>query len=172
MNRARTLPQKEREILAMDLINALVVCGNVQDAAFFLQDLLTRKEMETLSKRLGIAKMLLSGMTYYDIQIALNVSHATIAKVAVWLEEKGEGFRMICKKLPKQEEEKIEEYASDWMKYKRNHALYFWPELLLEEIIKGASKRQKERIKRVLDKLEEKSELHKQLEKYLSVTKV
>ena len=41
-------------------------------------------------------------------------------------------------------------YISDWDKFKRKHALYFWPELLLEEVIKSATKKNKDRIRNFL----------------------
>ena len=50
---------------------------------------------------------------------------------------------------------------------KRRHGLYFWPELLLEEIVKQADNKQKKKIADVLDKLDEKSELHRRIEKLL-----
>jgi TrpR-related protein YerC/YecD len=168
MNKAITIPQKDRELLAMDLVRALVACKNTQDAAFFLQDLLTRKEMEMLSKRLGIAKSLVEGKTYDEIESKLKVSHATIAKVAVWLEEKGEGFRSVISTLSKDNAVNNDDQYFNWNKFKRKHALYFWPELLLEEIVKSANNRQRRRIKNVLDRLDEKSEIHKRIEEYLN----
>ena len=57
--------------------------------------------------------------------------------------------------------------SSDWDKYKRRHGMYFWPEVVLEEVIKNSNRKQKEKIRSVLEKVEEKSELHKRLDKLL-----
>ncbi len=160
------LTRKEEEGLVLDLINAIVGAKNIADAAFFLQDLLTKSEMRMLAKRLRIAKLLLAGLTYQDIQMQLHVSHSTVAKIAVWLSEKGDGFRATIKKLPKQKTEEASR-LSEWDSLKRKYSLYFWPELLLQEIVKSANNRQKQRIKDVLDGLEKKSQLHKNLDKLL-----
>jgi len=167
--RLQKLSRKEQEGLIFDLIYALTKSQNLNEAALFLQDLLTKKEAEILSKRLRIAKLLIEGMTYQGISKQLYVSHGTVAKIAVWLAEKGDGFRKIVEKLPKKGTEKDMSNMSsfDWDKFKRRHPSYFWPELLLEEVIKRANKRNKEKIKNVLKNLDEKSELHKRMEKYL-----
>lgn len=165
--RLEKLSKKDQEDLIFDLVNALVQAQSVTEVVLFLQDLLTKKEAQILSKRLRIAKLLINGLTYEEIEKQLHVSHSTVAKIAVWLSERGDGFRKIIKKLPEQKKDKTWKDLSDWDKFKRQHSLYFWPELLLEEIIKNANKKQKERIKSVLERLEEKSKLHRQLEKYL-----
>lgn len=157
-----------KEDLFLDLVSALVQTKNITEAALFLQDLLTRKEAQNLSKRLRIAKLLIEGKTYEEIEEKINVSHATIAKIAIWLEEKGDGFRKIIERLPKNQNENVEDInLSDWNKFKRRHSLYFWPELLLEKIIKSANLTEKNQIKSVLNKLDEKSQLHRRIEKLL-----
>lgn len=165
--RFEKLSKDAQRELFFDLLNALVFTESIQDAALFLQDLLTRKEVQILSKRLRIAKLLIKGMTYQEINAILHVSNGTIAKIAVWLSERGDGFRKIIEKIPEQKQEKSVFDLSDWDKFKRKHALYFWPELLLEKIIEGASKKQKEQISKVLEKLDEKNDLHRKIEKLL-----
>lgn len=160
------LTKKDHEDLITDLVNAIVGAKSIGDAALFLQDLLTKTEMKNLSKRLRIAKLLLDGMTYEEIEKKLHASHGTVAKISAWLAERGDGFRKIIASLPKQTETKSAE-LSDWDNIKRRHSLYFWPELLLEEIVKSANGRQKQRIKDVLDGLEKKSQLHKDIQKLL-----
>ncbi len=161
------LSRSEREDLVFDLVNAIVQAGSLNDAALLLQDLLTKKEMQNLSKRLRIAKLLLAGMTYEEIEKTLHTSHGTVAKIAAWLAERGDGFRKVIKQLPKQPN--IEHWSefSDWDRFKRRYSLYFWPELLLEEIVKNANQKQREKIRSVLGRLEEKSDLHKRIEKLL-----
>lgn len=161
------LSKNEQQEMVYDLINALTQAKSISDAALFLQDLLTKTEMKTLAKRLRIAKLLLKGMTYEQIEKNIHASHGTIAKIAIWLSERGEGFRKVVKSLPKHPQEKSIQDYSDWDKFKRQYSLYFWPELLLGEIVKGANNKQKERIKNVLEQLDEKSELHRKLEKFL-----
>lgn len=165
--RVEKLTKGEQESLVFDLINSLVQTQTVGEVALFIQDLLTKSEMKMLGKRLRIAKLLLSGMTYEEIEKNLHASHTTVAKIAAWLSERGDGFRKIIQRLPKQTKEKAWHERSEWDTFKRRYSLYFWPELLLEEIVKNANQRNKNRIKDVLERLEEKSELHKRIEKLL-----
>ena len=161
------LSKKDQESLLFDLVHALVQTKNVSDAVLLLQDLLTKSEITTLSKRLGIAKLLIKGASYEEIEKNLKVSHSTIAKIAAWLTDRGEGFRRIINKIPHETKLKSFDDVSDWDRIKRKHGLYFWPELLLEEIVKSASKKQKKRISSILDRVEEKSELHKEMKRLL-----
>ena len=161
--RFEKLSQKEQASLVFDLIQALIQTQSVSDAALFLQDLLTKSELRLLGKRLRIAKLLLSGTDYREIEQRVHVSHSTIAKIAAWLSERGDGFRKIVKRLPAEKKEKTWEEYSEWDRIKRKYPLYFWPELLLEEVVKAANKKEKERIKNVLERLDEKSELHKRI---------
>jgi TrpR-related protein YerC/YecD len=167
--RLQRLSKEEQGDLIFDLIYALTKSRNLDEAALFLQDLLTKKEAENLSKRLRIAKLLMEGATYQEISQRIYVSHGTVAKIAAWLAEKGDGFRSIIDKLPKKDAKKdvVDLNSFDWDKLKRKRSEYFWPELLLEGIIKSANGRNKEKIKNVLKNLDEKSELYKRMKKYL-----
>ena len=167
IRRIEKLSKKDQESLLFDLVNAIVQSKNINEAALLLQDLMTRSEITALAKRLRIAKLLIEGKSYEQIETNLNVSHGTIAKIAAWLTDRGEGFRNILRKLPKEAKSSLPEEISDWNRIKRRHGLYFWPEILLEEIVKNANKKQKERISNILDRMEEKSELHRNLEKLL-----
>lgn len=160
------LSKSEQESLFYDLIHALMEVKTAEEASLFIQDLLTKQELYNLSKRLRIAKLLLSGKTYEEIEKQVHVSHATIAKIGVWLSDRGEGFRSIVRKLPKQEVV-MQEKPHEWGSIKRRYPMYFWPELLLEEIAKSASGRQRKRMQQILISLEDKSELHKRLQNIL-----
>ncbi|MBI2032013.1 MAG: hypothetical protein HYT09_00025 [Candidatus Levybacteria bacterium] len=164
------LSQQEKNEVISDLIYAFVNCKTVREAALFLQDILTRSELQLLSRRLRIAKLLLEGKTYESIEKSLHVSHTTVAKVAIWLADKGDGFRNIIKTLPKNKDSK-DPLSYDFRNFKRRHAMYFWPELIIEEIIKNANKKQKERLRKSVASLDksliEKNKLHRELEKLL-----
>ena len=71
--RIEKLSKKDQESLIFDLVNALVQAESLNEAALFLQDLLTKKEAQVLAKRLRIAKLLLNGMTYEEIEKNLHV---------------------------------------------------------------------------------------------------
>lgn len=165
------LSQQERDEVISDLIYAFVNCKTVGEVSLFLQDILTRSELQLLSRRLRIAKLLLEGKTYDYIVGSLHVSHTTLAKVALWLADKGDGFRNIIKTLPKKEEIK-DPLSSDFRYFKRRHGMYFWPEIVLEEIVNNANKRQKKRLQKAVASLDKtlikKNKLHRELEKLLN----
>jgi hypothetical protein len=49
--------------------------------------------------------------------------------------------------------------------------MYFWPELLLKQIVKSANKREREKLLKVVGALKEKTKLSKELKKILSSNK-
>lgn len=54
---------------------------STQEIDGLLLDLLTPMEEKMLAKRIQIAKMLLTGKTYDEIETALNVQRSTISRV-------------------------------------------------------------------------------------------
>lgn len=91
----------EQAGLVFDLINAFALMKTPADSALLLQDLLTEKEIRNLAKRLRIAKLLLQGKAYEEIVSSLHCSYATVTKVGIWLNNAGEGFKMVIQRLPK-----------------------------------------------------------------------
>lgn len=98
--RIEKLSQQEKLDLAFDLIQSLRLVRSPFESAIFLQDLLTASEIGNLSVRLRIAKLLLKGNTHREIIADLHCSYGTVAKVSIWLNYAGEGFRRIISKLP------------------------------------------------------------------------
>lgn len=163
MQRIDKLSKVEQESLIYDLVYALTAAKTIEDVSLFVQDLLTRQELKNLSKRLRIAKLLLQGKMYEEIEKDIHVSHGTVAKISAWLAQRGEGFRVIVKKLPRKETIK-ESGFSEWESIKKRYPMYFWPEILLEEVVKNAGARQKMRMQNILTRLDEKSDLHKRIQ--------
>lgn len=166
------LSLSEQESIVTDLVAAVIQAKNVEEASLFIQDLLTKQELENLAKRLRIAKLLLEGKTYEEIELLIHSSHGTIAKIATWLSQRGEGFRNTVKKLPQIQKGVGTRELSDWDRIKRKYPMYFWPELLLEEVVQTANNKQKQKIRNVLKNLEEKSEMNKRIEELLVGRKV
>ncbi len=102
--RLEKFSQKEQEDLVFDLINAFALANNPFDSALLLQDLLTEDEIKDLAKRLRIAKLLIAGSTHEQIVEELHCSFATVTKVRIWLDNAGDGFKKIIKKLPPRRE--------------------------------------------------------------------
>ena len=100
------------------------------------------------------------------------MSHGTIAKINYWLLESGEGFRMVTERTKKKKPKPTTswDYAvKDWRKVRRRYPLMFWPQLLIEDIIKAMNKNQKEKVRQAVAKLDHKSSLYKQINKILKI---
>jgi uncharacterized protein YerC len=156
--------QKEGQAdLFILLVNALANITTT-NAAKLLRDLLSDQEATLIARRLKIALLLDEGLTYLQIRKIIPVSDSTISKIQMWLKTYGDGFRTVLPKLKNKERaEKPESSESTWRRHKKRYAMYYWPELILKEIVKSANKREKKRLLDILSQLKEKTELTKEL---------
>lgn len=146
----------------MKLAKAVASLHNSVEVAQFLKDLLSEPEAFMLARRLQIADLLMQGLTYDEIRKRLKVAHATIAKVQTWLQVYGEGYRIAIQRISKPSIADENE-SKPFAKLKRKYPLYFWPELLLKEIVRTANKRERERLLKVVGQMKEKTALAKEL---------
>ncbi|MEK7618131.1 MAG: YerC/YecD family TrpR-related protein [Patescibacteria group bacterium] len=154
---------KSQELVA-DLCEAISLTSNRQEAAELLTDLLGQQELEMIAKRLRIAELLLDDLTYEDITMELKASPNTIARVQAWLQQAGEGYRQIIEKT--KSKRKNFQASSDfggWRNLKKKYPIYFWPQLLLEQWVKSSNEKDKQRMKGILSKLQEKKGMYKEL---------
>lgn len=171
-SRIPKLSPKEQQSLLIEFCKALVELKTPIEAAQFIKDLLSQQEAGMLAKRIAIARMLIDEKDYSQINARLKVSYGTIARISHWLATSGEGYRLIVNRVKPEKStqqkfiEELEKPVS-WKNIKRKYASYFWPEILLEEIVKTAKKKQKERLHGILGRLDEKSNLFKNLSKIL-----
>lgn len=70
----------------------------------FLYDLLSSTERTMLAKRLAIALLLTKDYDYSSIKQILKVSSETIARVKMWIDEAGQGYKMVIKGILKDEQ--------------------------------------------------------------------
>ncbi|MFA4818993.1 MAG: YerC/YecD family TrpR-related protein [Patescibacteria group bacterium] len=166
------LSKKEEQDLLLDFFRSLGTIHGFKDVAMIFQDLLSRSELTMLAKRLKIAKLLLQGKNYQDITRTLKVSSQTIARINIWLQEAGDGFRAVFertknKDISNEDKSNSENYYSPWVKIRRSYPMYFWPEILIKEIIALANQQQKKRLYQTLSKLQIKGKLNKDLAKLL-----
>lgn len=155
------LTREEKLDLMFDLIYSFKLVKEPLETALFLQDLLTANEIRNLAVRLRIAKLLLAGHTFGEIQEEIHVSSATITKVSVWLDQGGEGLRRVISKLP--------------LRYEMPKKLppgpieYHLPQALLALAQYGLAKRREKQIKNVsefLSSVERKKTLDKSLQEH------
>ncbi len=148
-------PNKRKELMVA-LCRAISTLNKPDEVAEFLLDFLSPKENETIAKRLRIAELLAKGWNYDSIRGEIGVGRATIARVNTWLNLSGAGFKIVLqRKKPEPKEPTLEEKYDpySWRNIKRRHSIYFWPELLLEELIKASNENEKDKIKKVFEGL-------------------
>lgn len=170
-NLSKKLSKEEIGKFFYRLCLAIVEMKNVQEAADFLRDLLSFQEAEMIAKRLKIAELLMEGYTYEDINKKVKSSYGTIARVQEWMKVSGDGFRLAINKT-KGKDVKIENECPtiEINNLKKKYPIYYWPEIILEGIIKNANYRQKQKLKKVvgqMDKMKEKTDLYRKLKKLI-----
>jgi TrpR-related protein YerC/YecD len=164
------LNNKEQEELLIDLCDAISSIHNSREAAQFLKDLLSSQEAEMLAKRIKIAELLLKDWGYQEIKNILKVGDCTIARVSEWLKITGDGYRLIIERLKeKRERRKIKpkDKMSEIGDLKRSQPLLFWPELLIENLIKNNKTKDKKKIVEALVEIRKKPGLYRKIQKEL-----
>lgn len=161
------LSKKEQEELFINFCQALAVLKNAQEVAIFLKDLLGEAELEMLAKRLEIAKHLIEGKTYEEINSELKVSHGTISRVNFWLKMSGTGYRLVSKRT-KKEKKPYSQFSEDIKRLKRTYRQYFWPELLFEKITNELGRRKRKKLLDTISSLHDKRKILKEFDRYLT----
>jgi len=167
-SRISKLSKLKRQELIITFCKALTSLKNDREAAKLLTDLLSPQELEMVAKRLEIARLLIEGQNYESIKSLLKVSPVTIARVNTWLNISGDGFKIAVsrttdkKKIYKHTDEELYD-PNSWYNYKRRYSLSFWPELLLEELMKQSDKKQKQKLITILHSIENKTRVFKKV---------
>ena len=165
----KRLPKQAQAELFLLLVDA--IAGKKKtEAAQVLRDLLSEQEAAMIARRMKIAILLENGYTYQQIRREIPVSDSTIAKIQLWLNTYGDGFRLAIANLeknPSTNRHSLETDKLGWRKMKRKYPMYFWPQILLEEIVKSANKRERKRLAYIVNELHDKTPLTKELQKVL-----
>ena len=152
------LPFREAQELMVEFFESIGRARGAQEMATIFQDLVSRQELIMIAKRLKIASLLLEGKTFETIIGEAKTSMATVARVSAWLNAEGEGFRLLhqraLRRQPKPE-------RSDWRSVRRRYPMYYWPQLLLEEVVRTASRRQRERLRETIERMAEKPRVYR-----------
>lgn len=161
------LSSREEQELLLDFFQSLSTLKGFKESTDVFQDLLSRAELTMLAKRLKIAKLLINGVTYQEICRVLKVSTQTIARINIWLQEAGDGFRLMFERTKNKSGSSSHLPNITWSSIKKRYPMHYWPELLIREIIATANRRQRERLWKVLSNLQVKSKLYRELGKLL-----
>lgn len=84
---------------ARRLVRALCELAEPADVEAFLQDLCTPREIEDLSQRLEVARLLDSGEPYLSVQEHTGASSTTVSRVSKCLNGAAGGYRTVLDRL-------------------------------------------------------------------------
>lgn len=171
MQRVEKLTAKEQKDLISDLIEAFTILKSREEIAFFMVDLLTRGELKILSKRLRIAKLISRGESFEDVCSDLHASKGTVAKVGLWLREKGLGIRKVLEQLPKSENRKPKDSSTSWTSLRKRYPQYFVLDEIFESVFEGEISPKNEALaEKAMADLNEKAHLHREVDEEILET--
>jgi TrpR-related protein YerC/YecD len=81
------------------LYQAFTVLKSPDEVRRFLEDILTIGELEDLTQRLAVARLLYEGRTYEEVAMATGVSNTTISRVRRFLFHGADGYRLVLERL-------------------------------------------------------------------------
>ena len=156
--------------LIVDLCQAIALTRDKREAAELLTDLLGRQELEMIAKRLRIAELLLENLTYEDIKAELKVSFGTIARVQLWLQSAGEGYRKIIDKTKSKRQNREEnEKQVNLRGIKKKYPMYYWPQIMFKYWVQNSTAKEKSEMQKILAKVGAKTEMYRELENLLKL---
>lgn len=82
-----------------DLFKAVLLLETEEECYRFFEDLCTIKELQALSQRFQVAKLLSDKKTYSEIEDITKASTATISRVNRCLVYGAEGYKTILKRM-------------------------------------------------------------------------
>ena len=88
-----------------ELFKAILLLQDEEECYRFFDDICTIKEIQAISQRLYVAKLLSNHKTYNEIEELTNASTATISRVNRCLVYGAEGYKLILKRMGELETE-------------------------------------------------------------------
>ena len=89
-----TLPNDDwRNEDTRQLFQTILLLESVDEAAAFFRDLCTRRELEEMSSRWVVARLLEQGLSYREISAQTGASTATITRINQWRQHGAGGYR-------------------------------------------------------------------------------
>lgn len=81
------------------LFESILTLKSVEECYIFFDDLCTVNEIQSLSQRLEVARMLRKGNTYNQIEQETGASTATISRVKRCINYGNDGYKMALERL-------------------------------------------------------------------------
>ena len=91
--------------LIKDFFEAILLLENESECDKFFEDICTVKELQDISQRLSVAKMLKEGKSYQVISKETGASTATISRVNRCLLYGSGGYETILKRMKNEDEQ-------------------------------------------------------------------
>ena len=82
-----------------ELIQALLVLRNKDEAKRFLRDLLTEREIIEFGNRWKVVQMLNEKVSYIKIERETGLSSRTIARISKWLNKGMKGYKLVLNRI-------------------------------------------------------------------------
>ena len=89
-----------------DLADAVLLLRDRDDVTRFLRDLCTLAELEQLTHRWQIVRLLEQKVPYLEIAERIGTSTATVTRVAHWLRHGTGGYRVVLERTLRREQAK------------------------------------------------------------------
>lgn len=87
-----------------ELFDAILVLHDREECYRFFEDVCTVNELQSLSQRFEVAKMLTEGRTYLEIAEKTGASTATISRVNRSLLYGSDGYSMVFRRLKEEKQ--------------------------------------------------------------------
>jgi len=81
------------------LFEAIVLLADADEAGRFFRDLCTYRELDEMSARWAVVRLLDVGMPYREIHEQTGVSTATITRINQWLQHGAGGYRAMLARI-------------------------------------------------------------------------
>lgn len=85
--------------LIQELYEAILTLETVEECYRFFEDICTIKELQSISQRLKVARMLKENMTYIQIEEKTGVSTATISRISKFLHHGPGGYNLVLDRV-------------------------------------------------------------------------
>ncbi len=88
-----------KDELIEELYRAILALDSMEECNKFFEDICSIKELQSISQRLKVAKMLNDNVTYTEIEKETGVSTATISRISKCLNYGPGGYDLVLRKL-------------------------------------------------------------------------
>ncbi|MCT4604738.1 MAG: YerC/YecD family TrpR-related protein [Marinisporobacter sp.] len=100
-----TYESKLKNEFTDELFEAILLLQNAEECYRFFEDICTIKEIQALSQRLKVAKLLREKKTYNEIEEITGASTATISRINRCLTYGADGYNVILDRLEENSKE-------------------------------------------------------------------